>query len=956
MTTVSFPVNPITNDVYTFGGRSWQWNGRAWQSVTTFPGYTGSAGANGYTGSMGYTGSQGAGFTGSQGAGITIYELEANLPVSANEGALVYVTATNRMYLYNGTSWILIFTATTANLAPVITAGPQPGYLLSTTGTPVVITMAAQDPEYGPINWSYTITAGTLGNVATIAQNNDVFTITPSTNTAHGGSFELTITASDGVNLANARTFFRLYFTVSEPGYGLNFVSSLAAPTNLFTNSTNANFGKAIAAYGGTLAVLGRSDLSGAVRSEYVYNSVYIYTTLAGTNPVYQTKIDLPVDAGYVTQTKICLISNMLIVGARTSDNASTKWYVYFKSNDTTWTLTQTLVDNSTVISGVFATAVMDISDNGLVFVGANPGVQINIYTRATTATTTWTLRQTIPIANVPSAVANNDIFPTHIKISGSGTHIALSCSNADQISPAVENTGKLVIYTNTTYSSGGYEWGATHTLAGSATLYYITVTASPKYDDIFYVFRETTAPVATLSCIKYSSVNNNWTEYTYDATQVNKFLTLKDSRDSSWINYLDPYIMTAIAGPSDSMSFLCIKRHRTDITIAALVTFKFALADLSTNITNNKLSAAPSGVTPQTLANAYHWNSAANIINPSTGTFLCKPYVDNLTGEVFLAAQTSNWATITGSGVVHRYQLHNSTANAVTKEYISSAAFSALTVPLKCFYMSAVIVGGGGGGGGYISDARCGGGAGGGALVAFSNYPVTPGTEVGIWRGAGGGVGGPDFGGSPGGPSYITYQGVSWIAGGGSGGGLQNDQGGTGGTGGGVTLPTLSVVPVGYSTVSGSGGNGGNGPDYISTTHYGAGGGGAGGYGGPGGNGQNNASIVTSTSGQAGGGGGGGGGDFGGGGRIGGGVGIYGIGVSGNNGARYATGGNGSVDSGLPTANYGYGGSGGKAAYGSTGGIGAVRIIFSDAPIYVFTDNSSTTIPLVRNPNYTGS
>lgn len=54
MTTVNFPTDPTTNDVYTFGGRSWQWNGRAWQSVSTFTGYTGSAGtngANGYTGS-----------------------------------------------------------------------------------------------------------------------------------------------------------------------------------------------------------------------------------------------------------------------------------------------------------------------------------------------------------------------------------------------------------------------------------------------------------------------------------------------------------------------------------------------------------------------------------------------------------------------------------------------------------------------------------------------------------------------------------------------------------------------------------------------------------------------------------------------------------------------------------------------------------------------------------------
>ncbi len=48
MTTVNFPADPLTNDVYTFGGRSWQWNGRAWQSVSTFTGYTGS---QGYTGS-----------------------------------------------------------------------------------------------------------------------------------------------------------------------------------------------------------------------------------------------------------------------------------------------------------------------------------------------------------------------------------------------------------------------------------------------------------------------------------------------------------------------------------------------------------------------------------------------------------------------------------------------------------------------------------------------------------------------------------------------------------------------------------------------------------------------------------------------------------------------------------------------------------------------------------------
>ena len=60
MTTVNFPADPITNEVYTFGGRSWQWNGRAWQSVSSFTGYTGSAGTNGTDGATGYTGSAAA--------------------------------------------------------------------------------------------------------------------------------------------------------------------------------------------------------------------------------------------------------------------------------------------------------------------------------------------------------------------------------------------------------------------------------------------------------------------------------------------------------------------------------------------------------------------------------------------------------------------------------------------------------------------------------------------------------------------------------------------------------------------------------------------------------------------------------------------------------------------------------------------------------------------------------
>ena len=891
------------------------------------------------------------------GGGVTSYALEANLPASATEGDLAYVTGTKKMYLWNGAVWILVFTATTPNLAPAITSGPESGYLLSTTGTPIVITMVAQDPESVPITFSSTITAGTLGNVATIAQSNNVFTITPSTNTAHGGSFELTITASDGVNLANARTFFRLYFTVSEPSYGVNFVSSLAAPANIFTNGTNAYFGTAVAATGGTLAVLGKTVLNGAAHSDTLYHSVYIYTTLAGNDPVYQNKIDLPIDAGNIDQRKICLTSNMLIVSARPSDTTlGSKWYVYSKNNDNTWSLTQTIEDNTALVQTTGA-ACMDISDTGLVFVCSNPGVSTFIYTRASTATTTWTLRQTIPIANVPSTVADNDIFPTHIKISGSGKHIALSSGAPDQISPAVNGTGKVVLYTNTTYSSGGYVWGATHTLAQLSTVsLYITVTASPMYDDIFYVFRENNNTVPTLYCIKYSSVNNNWTEYTYDTTQVTKFLTIREAHTYSWITDLDPYLMTAIAGPNSSMSFLCIKCSPNNSAIAALVTFKFAAADLSINSLNNRLFTSYSiGSSAGSLVTAHHWNSAAGITNPNAGALTCKPYVDNLTGEVFLAARNAGWGGITNSGVVHRYQLHDSTTNSVTKEYLLTSGSQAIIVPAKCSFMSAVLVGAGGGGGYSATTSDSGAGGAGGSLIAFSNFPVTPGASVSVSVGAAGiaGVAGNIPGGG-GGFSQIDYNNAQavWSALGGAGGQLGNNTS----IGGQPSLPTLSPAPTFYNAVSGAGGNGGGGSTSAST--YGGGGGGAGGYGGTGGAGQAAATTLNAGAGSAGGGGGGGAQAAGQTGRNGGGVGIYGIGS--NGGATLTgVGGSGSIDSGLPTASYGHGGRGTgytSTAGNSSGAAGAVRIIFSSSNIYSFTNSTTTTTNLTRNPDYTGS
>lgn len=59
---IDFPTSPTLNELYTSGGRTWMWNGYAWDLQNRIIGFTGSQGVIGYTGSqgnIGYTGSQG---------------------------------------------------------------------------------------------------------------------------------------------------------------------------------------------------------------------------------------------------------------------------------------------------------------------------------------------------------------------------------------------------------------------------------------------------------------------------------------------------------------------------------------------------------------------------------------------------------------------------------------------------------------------------------------------------------------------------------------------------------------------------------------------------------------------------------------------------------------------------------------------------------------------------------
>ena len=64
---VNFPATPSVNQVYSYNGSTWQWNGRFWQAQTV-PEIQGSTGATGPQGATGATGLGATGATGPQGA------------------------------------------------------------------------------------------------------------------------------------------------------------------------------------------------------------------------------------------------------------------------------------------------------------------------------------------------------------------------------------------------------------------------------------------------------------------------------------------------------------------------------------------------------------------------------------------------------------------------------------------------------------------------------------------------------------------------------------------------------------------------------------------------------------------------------------------------------------------------------------------------------------------------
>ena len=223
---MAFPSNPNNNDTHRRFGRNYVYrSGKGWTpetldtattltqtSINTFSDID-VVTSTPTDGQLLVWDSDGGKFIpGDTGSGTTTYATANLLPLSGNTaGDQAFVTATNRLYIWNGSGW---YNIALINTAPSITSGVNASYEFATDGTPIVITAVGSDPEGVPLTWSYAVTTGSLGNTATVSQADNVFTITPSTNEADAGEFSITFTASDGVNLATAASSFTLSFSL----------------------------------------------------------------------------------------------------------------------------------------------------------------------------------------------------------------------------------------------------------------------------------------------------------------------------------------------------------------------------------------------------------------------------------------------------------------------------------------------------------------------------------------------------------------------------------------------------------------------------------------------------------------------------------------------------------------------------------------------------------------------
>jgi hypothetical protein len=267
----------------------------------------------------------------------------ADLPLTnVIPGTKAFSTEENKLFLATGNGWFEI--ALLENTSPTITTGADASYALSGDGTPTVITLSATDPEGVPITWGYQVTSGSLEDTV-ITNEGGVFTITPGSIEV---TFNLSFTASDGVNIDTSASSFELAFAPSG-----NVLYTILNPNLGTYNTSHAgnNFGNRVVIGDTYFAAFApgesKSNPAGSLTAAlYVFNladgSLYWHTipTTSTYNPEFirMTSTGIYFRALHY-EMKYVRFSSMPTMAAGADSNqsrtaASNKGFLNFKADD----------------------------------------------------------------------------------------------------------------------------------------------------------------------------------------------------------------------------------------------------------------------------------------------------------------------------------------------------------------------------------------------------------------------------------------------------------------------------------------------------------------------------------------------------------------------------------------------------------------------------------------------
>ena len=367
---------------------------------------------------------------------ISVYATLANLPLSdVSDDTIARVLDTDKLYIWNGTGWYYL---PPTNENPTITTGGDATYALAADGSATVVTLEANDPEGFDIVWSYVVTAGSLGSTATVTQNNNVFTITPSIVEADAGEFSLTFTASDGVNLATSASAFTLAFV------GDWTLATQQAKIQASDLQAGDSFGDSVSlsSDGNTAIVGARYEDTGGAEA----GSAYIFTR-SGSTWTEQAKIQASdKEAGDYFGDSVAISGdgNTAIVAAQFEDTGAADAgaaYIFTRSGST-WTEQAKIQASDKEALDYFGYSVFISGDGNTVAVGApfeDTSVgSAYIFTRSGS---TWTEQAKIQASDKEAS----DRFGISVSMSGDGNTVIAGAYKEDT---GGSDTGAAYIFT----------------------------------------------------------------------------------------------------------------------------------------------------------------------------------------------------------------------------------------------------------------------------------------------------------------------------------------------------------------------------------------------------------------------------------------------------------------------------------------------------------------------------